>query len=333
MKSGIYAIYNSKSGKAYIGQSKDVNRRINDHKRCLEKGTHHNKYLQRAYNHDGAENFHFIIMEYCSIDDLDRLEREYIERMQLMDSGLGYNLENGGNVGKEVSERAREAKRGKNNPMYGKHPSINQIETVRIRNRGHGSSLNEQQVAEIKEALFNESLSCQELADKYGVNKHVICKIKTGKNWYWVRDDLNKFITDEYKKSERDKKIRQMEADGYSRASIAKALGISAGTVQRVMNEKSPYMKDSPEKKKKINEVVKDFKDGLSKEEIMQKHGITSCVYVAWTHDAYNERQEAIKQRAIEMRRSGMMVKDIAKELGYVRTTISRWTECVKRTP
>ena len=293
MKSGIYAVYNSKSGKAYIGQSKDVNRRINDHKRCLEKGTHHNKYLQRAYNHDGAENFHFIIMEYCSIDDLDILEREYIERMQL----------------------------------------INQIETVRIRNRGHGSSLNEQQVAEIKEALFNESLSCQELADKYGVNKHVICKIKTCKNWYWVRDDLNKFITDEYKKSKRDKKIRQMEADGYSRASIAKALGISAGTVQRVMNEKSPHMKDSPEKKKKINEVVKDFKDGLSKEEIMQKHGITSCVYVAWTHDAYNERQEAIKQRAIEMRRSGMMVKDIAKELGYVRTTISRWTECVKRTP
>lgn len=27
------------------------------------------------------------------------------------------------------------------------------------------------------------------------------------------------------------------------------------------------------------------------------------------------------------MRKSGMMVKDIAKELGFVRTTISKWTK------
>ena len=49
-KSGIYALHNNKSGKVYIGQTKDLSRREKDHFRELRKGTHHNKYLQRAYN-------------------------------------------------------------------------------------------------------------------------------------------------------------------------------------------------------------------------------------------------------------------------------------------
>ena len=58
----------------------------------------------------------------------------------------------------------------------------------------------------------------------------------------------------------------------------------------------------------------------------MAKHHIKSCAYVSYTHDAYNKKLQELKNKAIEMRKSGMMVKDIAKELGFVRTTISRWT-------
>lgn len=50
MKSGIYIIKNNHDGKVYIGQSVDIKRRINHHKRQLIKGVHKNTYLQRAYN-------------------------------------------------------------------------------------------------------------------------------------------------------------------------------------------------------------------------------------------------------------------------------------------
>ena len=41
IKSGIYKITNTANGKIYIGQSVDVQRRINDHQRTLAKGTHY----------------------------------------------------------------------------------------------------------------------------------------------------------------------------------------------------------------------------------------------------------------------------------------------------
>lgn len=53
-------------------------------------------------------------------------------------------------------------------------------------------------------------------------------------------------------------------------------------------------------------------------------------MYVSIISDEYNKNLKELQSKAIEMRKSGMMVKDIAKELGYARTTISRWTKSVK---
>lgn len=325
MESGIYALYNIASGKIYIGQTRNLARREQDHFRSLRKGKHHNKYLQRAFNHDGEQNFKFIIIEKCPIEELDKQERYYIEKYQLMDNQLGYNLENGGNVGKEISELAREAKRGENNPMYGKKISQSHIEVLRIKNRCHGSSLNETQVEEIKLALVN-GVSEGELSDKYQVSKAVICKIKIGKNFSWVRPELNEKISEEYKKKIRNEKIIELYNKGYSYNKISKELKIEIRTVSNVLKKTSRHFKHSEEKQQLINAVVADFEKGLTKEEIMRKHNITSASYVSYTHDAYNKKLQELKNKAIEMRKSGMMVKDIAKELGFARTTISRWT-------
>lgn len=331
MKSGIYAIYNRKSGKAYIGQSKDVERRKKEHLRVLRKGEHHNPYLQRAFNADGEESFEFITLELCPVEKLDEVEREYIARMQTNDSYLGYNIENGGNVGKDVSEKVREAKRGSNNPMYGKHISEEHIQSLRIKNRGHGSSLTEDQVAEIKQMLADQKRSCREIGEMFGVSRAVICKIKTGANWYWVREDLNEVITDEYIKAQRDKEVLDLYKTGLSRAAIAKRLGITPMVVTKIIGSPAEWTyENSKDKQKRRADVIHDFESGLSKEEIMQKHGINSAMYVKLTHDAYVARCEAEKEKAVEMRKSGMMVKDIAKKLGRGRVTISRWTAAVK---
>ena len=47
---GIYIIVNTALNKVYIGQSIDVFRRINQHYQELQKGTHHNKDMQKDYN-------------------------------------------------------------------------------------------------------------------------------------------------------------------------------------------------------------------------------------------------------------------------------------------
>lgn len=83
---------------------------------------------------------------------------------------------------------------------------------------------------------------------------------------------------------------------------------------------------DSPEKSEIISQIVADYKNGLTKAEIMGKYHINSSFYVKVTHDAYTEMKIDMKRQAVKMRESGMMVKDIAKALGVARTTISRWT-------
>ncbi len=47
---GVYKITNTVNGKFYIGASNNIAKRWRSHKRDLNKQTHHNKYLQRAWN-------------------------------------------------------------------------------------------------------------------------------------------------------------------------------------------------------------------------------------------------------------------------------------------
>lgn len=48
--SGIYQIYNPINNKRYIGSSINVERRLKEHLRNLEKNRHCNDHLQSAYN-------------------------------------------------------------------------------------------------------------------------------------------------------------------------------------------------------------------------------------------------------------------------------------------
>ena len=59
----------------------------------------------------------------------------------------------------------------------------------------------------------------------------------------------------------------------------------------------------------------------------MKKNDIKPLVYTKVISSTYNSQKEELKRKAISMRKSGMMVKDIAKELGFARTTITKWTK------
>lgn len=79
--SGVYCIINTKNGKRYIGSSKNIARRLWEHRSYLRKNYHENKHLQNAWNKYGEAVFDFYIVEKCKEDALIEREQFYISTL------------------------------------------------------------------------------------------------------------------------------------------------------------------------------------------------------------------------------------------------------------
>ena len=119
---GIYKITNLVNGKTYVGQSVDIYSRWKSHRH--EGKQNHNAYLHRSIHKYGLGNFSFEIIERCSVDLLDELEKKYIRKLGCI-APNGYNMDLGGCVRKELGEETRKkrARFGKQNGNYGKPKS------------------------------------------------------------------------------------------------------------------------------------------------------------------------------------------------------------------
>ena len=93
---GIYCIENTVNNKKYIGLSRNIEQRWNEHRSKLRRGKHGNIYLQRAWNHYGEKAFKFYIIELCDSDVLSERESYYIEKEHTLSHKFGYNLTKGG---------------------------------------------------------------------------------------------------------------------------------------------------------------------------------------------------------------------------------------------
>lgn len=92
----IYKITNTQTKQNYIGQTIDINRRRRTHFNHLANKTHDNPKLQASWNKYGKENFEFEYWEFniSSIEELNKLECEYIEKYEGLSEG--FNLVPGG---------------------------------------------------------------------------------------------------------------------------------------------------------------------------------------------------------------------------------------------
>lgn len=90
-KSGIYRIRNIESGKLYIGSTANFDKRFALHRATLATGTHHNRYLQFAWQKYGADAFAFEIVEYVR-DKRQVLSREQFWIDATNAYGSGYNM-------------------------------------------------------------------------------------------------------------------------------------------------------------------------------------------------------------------------------------------------
>ena len=92
MTTGIYRIYNVKTGDSYVGQSLDINRRLQEHYRILNSlvHTHHSSKLQEDWDRYGENNFKAEILEVCPESLLEAREKYWID---FYDSAQnGYNI-------------------------------------------------------------------------------------------------------------------------------------------------------------------------------------------------------------------------------------------------
>lgn len=90
MTCGIYCIRNKINNNKYIGQSVNIEKRFESHKYFLNKSSHHNRHLQRAWDKYGEHSFEFSILRRCKHQYLDRFEKLYIRQYNAIENG--YNI-------------------------------------------------------------------------------------------------------------------------------------------------------------------------------------------------------------------------------------------------
>lgn len=78
---GVYKITNLKTAECYVGKSKHVEKRWQEH---FSKGygAVHSKRFQEAIDTYGNEGFSFQIIEECDVKDLDERERYWISELK-----------------------------------------------------------------------------------------------------------------------------------------------------------------------------------------------------------------------------------------------------------
>lgn len=327
MKSGIYCIKSILTNKIYIGQSVYLKRRLQNHKKCLQKGNHGNEILQRHYTKYGEEDLVFEIIEFCSVEMLDEKERFWISFYNSLNRKNGFNMESGGNKGKCFSEERIAKITGNGNPMYGKTHSNEFKKYIQIKNRASSNKLNEEDVKKIKLSLLHGEKQNQ-IAENYNIDITTVNKIARCKNWEWVMPELNEKLISItiYEKNKRNEEFLQLFKEGFSIKKIASLTSHQHLTVTNAL--KDELVNKKTKKIKLERDVLKDYEYGLNRTEIMQKHNITVKVYQRIIGDKAKEKKEQFKNDILKLKKSGMMNNQIAKKLNIHRTTV---TECLKK--
>lgn len=92
MKSGVYKILCLVDGRVYVGHSKNLRRRFNDHISRLKRGKNMNRLLQEAWNRHGASSFQFLVIEECKCSDLINREQFWIDEYRAACIETGFNI-------------------------------------------------------------------------------------------------------------------------------------------------------------------------------------------------------------------------------------------------
>ncbi len=83
---GIYVIRNTVNGMCYVGSSSNIAKRWSAHK-CKSTWKNCSNELYVDIQYYGLDKFKFEVLEECSIDELHKKEREYMEQLGTIENG------------------------------------------------------------------------------------------------------------------------------------------------------------------------------------------------------------------------------------------------------
>ena len=240
---GIYKITNTANGMVYVGQSRNLRKRITEHKRDLRKGTHRNDKLQKAYNKYGAKAFVYEIIENCSLEELNEKEIFWCNELQALDRYKGYNLgEAGGQpmlgrhhtleARKKMSEYRKVHAIGEGNGFYGKKHSKETLAKI-------SKALKGKLVGE-KNGMYNR---CGIFSPSFG--KHP--SLETRKK---MRENHADFTGEKHPRAkfteEEVKHIIDLLLSGVPTKKVASDYGVSFSCIAGIRNHKTwTYLTDS----------------------------------------------------------------------------------------
>lgn len=121
-RSGIYLFHRlNEEGKKcfYVGQAKNLLQRVAGH--LMGRETHIDKsiYKHKLYSEDNPCGWRVNVIEFCGVDDLDRIEQYYISRYLEQEDCVIYNVTGGGqfdkkaDVGERLQTKLKSYKNGK----------------------------------------------------------------------------------------------------------------------------------------------------------------------------------------------------------------------------
>ncbi len=147
------------NGRCYVGQSTNIKSRWNSHRYKLRHDEHPSKEMNKDWNIYGEDNFEFKIIQECTKDELEELEKKYTKEFKAYDEG--YNQIIGGHregyicsedtrkklselgKNKTMSEEARK-KISENNPKYWKGKHFSEETKKKISESLKGKKLSEE---------------------------------------------------------------------------------------------------------------------------------------------------------------------------------------------
>lgn len=165
----VYCIRNIVNGKHYVGQSQDAKTRLRSHKKDLRHGRHYASHLQNAWDLYGERAFRFEILQLVpSVDMLNKLEGDWINRLNANDPEFGYNT--------------------RINPTTNRGLSYLQGED------SGRAILTESDVVEIRRRILSGEGQTA-LGEEYGVSGKTISAIRLGQSWRHIPDLLEEVIS------------------------------------------------------------------------------------------------------------------------------------------
>ncbi len=156
---GIYSILNTVSRKRYIGQSIDIERRIVEHRRQLNKGIHSCMHLQNSFAKHGEEFFEYKVLEECFCGVLTKREQYWMDFFQpkkLFNFAPAAGSNAGIKWGAETRKKMSKAKKGRTLSLAHKAKIAASL-IGNTRTKGH--SLSDKHKAKIQAALIGRIIT------------------------------------------------------------------------------------------------------------------------------------------------------------------------------